>query len=40
MRTLRRIQAVSLHVAPHWFLCVLLGAYVSMQLVNAAPLAG
>jgi len=32
MRTLRRIQAVSLSVGPQWFLCVFLGAYVAMQL--------
>lgn len=32
MRTLRRIQAVSMRIAPQWFLCVFLGAYVTMQL--------
>lgn len=35
MRTLRQIQAVSLRIAPHWFLCVILGAYVAMNM--AAP---
>ena len=32
MRTLRRIQAVSLSAAPQWVLCVFFGAYVTMQL--------
>lgn len=35
MRTLRRIQSASLRVGPHWFLCVLLGAYVAMNMVSA-----
>jgi len=35
MRTLRQIQAASVRVAPHWFLCVILGAYVAMNI--AAP---
>ncbi len=35
MRTLRQIQSVSLRVGPHWFLCIFLGAYVTMNL--AAP---
>ena len=34
MRTLRRIQTASLRVAPHWFLCVLLGAYVAMNMLT------
>ncbi|HVY90297.1 MAG TPA: hypothetical protein VG942_15615 [Hyphomonadaceae bacterium] len=33
MRTLRRIQAVSLRHAPNYALCVILGAYVAMQVV-------
>jgi hypothetical protein len=36
MRTLRRIQSVSLRIAPHWFLCVLLGAYVAMNMATPA----
>lgn len=36
MRTLHRIQTASLRFAPHWFLCVLLGAYVSINLVAPA----
>ncbi len=39
MRTLRRIQAVSLRVAPQWFLCVFLGAYVTMQVAAPGSLA-
>lgn len=35
MATLRRIQAASVRVAPHWFLCVFIGAYVAVQI--AAP---
>jgi len=40
MRTLRRIQAVSLQVAPHWALCVILGAYFSMQIAAQTPTLG
>jgi hypothetical protein len=32
MRTLRQIKSASLRVGPHWFLCVFLGAYVTMNL--------
>ena len=38
MRTLRRIQAVSLRVAPQWFLCVFLGAYITMQVATSGSL--
>jgi hypothetical protein len=38
MRTLRRFQTASLRVAPHWFLCVLLGAYVAMNMVTPAAI--
>jgi len=31
MRTLRHIQAASVRIAPHWFLCVVLGAYIAMN---------
>ena len=40
MRTLRRIHAVSVRVAPQWAMCVILGAYFSMQLVNPAAISG
>jgi hypothetical protein len=40
MRTLRRIHAVSLRVAPHWLLCVFLGAYVSMQIAASGTILG
>ena len=40
MRTLRRIQAVSLRVAPQWFLCVFLGAYLAMQMVTSHTVMG
>ena len=40
MTTLRRIRAVSLHVAPHWVVCVILGAYFSMQMVSPAAILG
>jgi len=40
MRTLRRIQAVSLRVAPQWFLCVFLGAYLAMQMVTSHTVLG
>jgi hypothetical protein len=40
MRTLRRIQAVSLRVAPQWFLCVFLGAYLAMQMVTSNTVIG
>jgi hypothetical protein len=33
MRTIRRIQAASIKVAPHWFFCVFMGAYVAMKLM-------
>ncbi len=35
MRTLRRLQAVSLSAAPQWVLCVFFGAYVTMQLATS-----
>lgn len=34
MATLRRFQTASLRVAPHWFLCVFLGAYVALQITT------
>lgn len=40
MRTLRQIQTASLRIAPHWFLCVVLGAYVAMNLAAPAIVAG
>ena len=40
MRALRRIQAVSLRVGPHWLLCVFLGAYVAMQMTAPAIVIG
>ncbi|MEQ1781910.1 MAG: hypothetical protein ABMA14_11160 [Hyphomonadaceae bacterium] len=40
MRTLRRIQAVSLRVAPQWFLCVFLGAYLAMQIATSHSVIG
>ncbi|MFT3723587.1 MAG: hypothetical protein QM773_08375 [Hyphomonadaceae bacterium] len=39
MRTLRRIHAVSLRVAPHWFLCVFFGAYVTLHVAATGPIA-
>lgn len=40
MQTLRRIQAVSVRVAPHWLLCVFLGGYVAMQMAAPALVVG
>jgi hypothetical protein len=40
MSTLRRIQAVSIRVAPHWCLCVIVGAYFSLQIAVTGPIAG
>jgi hypothetical protein len=40
MRTLRTIHAVSLRVAPHWAICVILGAYFSVQMAGSATIAG
>lgn len=40
MPTLRQIQAVSLRIGPHWFLCVVLGAYVAMHVAAPAIVAG
>ena len=34
MATLRRIQAVSVRIAPHWLLCIFLGAYVALQFAT------
>jgi len=38
MATLRRIQTASMRVAPHWFLCVFLGAFVALQLASPSAL--
>ena len=40
MRTLRTIHAVSLRVAPHWAICVILGAYFSIQLISPVTISG
>lgn len=40
MRTLRNIRTVSLRIAPQWAMCVILGAYFSLQLVNPATITG
>jgi hypothetical protein len=40
MATLRRIQAASMRIAPHWLLCVFLGAYVAMQIATPAVTVG
>lgn len=40
MRTLRNIRTVSLRIAPHWAMCVILGAYFSMQLAAPATIYG
>ncbi len=40
MRTLRRIHAVSLRLAPHWIFCVILGAYFSVQMAKSAAILG
>lgn len=39
MRTLRRIHAVSLRVAPQWLLCVFFGAYVTLQVATSGSFA-
>jgi hypothetical protein len=38
MATLRRIQTASTRVAPHWLLCVFLGAFVALQLASPSAL--
>jgi hypothetical protein len=38
MATLRRIQTASMRGAPHWFLCVFLGAFVALQLASPSAL--
>ena len=38
MRTLRRIQAVSMRMSPQWVLCVFFGAYVTLQVAAAGTL--
>jgi hypothetical protein len=40
MRMLARVQAVSLRRAPAYCLCVILGAYLSLQAVSPAALIG
>ena len=40
MRTLRNIRSVSLRVAPHWAMCVILGAYFSIQLISPVTISG
>jgi hypothetical protein len=40
MATLRRIQAASMRIAPHWLLCVFLGAYVAMQIATPTVIVG
>jgi len=40
MAAFRRIQAVSVRVAPHWFLCAFLGAYVAMQIATPSAIIG
>ena len=40
MRTLRNIRTVSMRVAPHWAMCVILGAYFSVQLASPGTIAG
>jgi hypothetical protein len=40
MRTLRRIQTASLRLAPNYALCIILGAYVAMQLVVKGAFVG
>lgn len=40
MRTLRNLRTVSMRIAPQWAMCVILGAYFSVQLVSPATIAG
>jgi hypothetical protein len=40
MRILARVQAISLRYAPAYCLCIILGAYLSLQAVGAATLIG
>jgi hypothetical protein len=40
MATLRRIQAASVRVAPHWFLSIFLGAYVTLQMATPSAIVG
>ena len=40
MRVFARIQAVSLRYAPVYCLCVILGAYVSLQVASSVMLVG
>jgi hypothetical protein len=40
MRTLRRIQAASVHIAPSYCLCIILGAYFSLKIVAPATFIG
>lgn len=40
MRTLRRIQAMSLRTAPQWILCVFFGAYVTLQVATSGSYLG
>jgi hypothetical protein len=40
MRTLRNIRAASFRIAPHWAMCVILGAYFSVQMVSPAAISG
>ena len=40
MATLRRIQVASVRIAPHWLLCVFLGAYVTLQMATPQVIVG
>ncbi len=40
MASLRRIKAASVRVAPHWFLCIFLGAYVTLQMATPSVIVG
>jgi hypothetical protein len=39
MATFRRIKAASARYMPCYFLCVIMGAYVSMQALTGVPVA-
>jgi hypothetical protein len=40
MRTLRNIGTAYMRIAPHWAMCVIVGAYFSMQLANPGVITG
>ncbi len=40
MRTLRNLGTASMRIAPQWAMCVILGAYFSVQMVSPGVIAG